>query len=283
MLDKWIVEHIDSENIEPHSTVHGVGGNTLELEMVGGIDQTNLLISSIFILILMIVSRVRKILNETGTWAAAILGLGVAIAGHWSWLVILLSFLVAGFVATRWRYEDKQSLGLHEGEEGERDWTNVVANGGVPLLVSILAISTDDWQGMMPVFAAAVAVAASDTFASEYGCLDQRVYMITTMKKCEPGVNGGFSPNGQLAALAGALLIALISAGLGLMVGADALSHPVEFVLSITLIGFIGCQIDSLFGALFENRGWIGKGTVNTLAIGSGALIACYLHPIIAL
>jgi uncharacterized membrane protein len=51
----------------------------------------------------------------------------------------------------------------------------------------------------------------------------------------------------------------------------------------VTLIGFIGCQIDSLFGAVLENRGYIGKGMVNTLAIASGALIACYFHPIIAI
>jgi len=255
----------------------------MEFEMVGGIDQTNLVISFILILILMIVSRVRHILNEAGTWAAAALGLGVAIGGHWTWLVILLSFLCAGFAATRWRYEEKREQGFHEGDEGERDWTNVVANGGVPLVVSILAIISKDWETLFPVFAASVAVAASDTFASEFGALDTRVYMITTMKKCEQGINGGFSPTGQLAAMAGALLIALIATGLGLLVGADALADPIEFIVSVTLIGFIGCQIDSLFGAVLENRGYIGKGTVNTLAIASGAIIACYLHPIIAL
>ncbi len=255
----------------------------MEFEMVGGMDQTNLVISFVLILILMIVSRVRHILNEAGTWAAAALGLGVAIGGHWTWLVVLLSFLCAGFAATRWRYEEKREHGFHEGDEGERDWTNVVANGGVPLVVSILAFASEDWQTLFPVYAAAVAVAASDTFASEFGALDKRVYMITTMKKCEQGVNGGFSPNGQMAALSGALLIALIATGLGLFVGADALATPVEFILSVTLIGFIGCQIDSLLGAVLENRGYIGKGMVNTLAIASGALIACYFHPIIAL
>ena len=255
----------------------------MEFEMIGGLDQTNLVISFGLILILMVVSRVRHILNESGTWAAAALGLGVAIGGHWSWLVILLSFLCAGFAATRWRYEEKRQHGFHEGDEGERDWTNVVANGGIPLVVSILAIVSGDWETLFPVFAASVAVAASDTFASEFGALDKRVYMITTMKKCEPGINGGFSPTGQLAALLGALMIALVATALGFMVGADALSSPLEFILSVTLIGFIGCQIDSLLGALLENRGYIGKGTVNTLAIASGALIACYLYPIIPL
>jgi uncharacterized protein (TIGR00297 family) len=255
----------------------------MDFEMVGGLDQTNIVISSTLILILMVISRVRNVLNESGTVAAAVLGLGVAIGGHWTWLVILLSFLGGGFWATRWRYEEKRKQGFHEGDEGERGWTNVVANGGVPLIIAIWAITIEDWQTLFPIYTAAVAVAASDTFASEFGTLDKRVYMITTMKKCEPGMNGGFSPNGQLAALSGSLLIALIATGLGLLVGADALTSPVEFILSVTLIGFIGCQIDSLLGALLENRGYIGKGTVNTLAIASGALIACYLHPIIPL
>ena len=136
---------------------------------------------------------------------------------------------------------------------------------------------------MFPVFAAAVAVAASDTFASEFGSLDERVYMITTMKRCEQGINGGFSPTGQLAAIIGGLLIAIISLGFGTMFGAEAVASPAEFILGVTLIGFIGCQIDSVFGAVLENRGLIGKGTVNALAIGSGALIAACLHPIIPL
>ena len=80
----------------------------MNLEMVGGFDQTNLLISIALEMILIIVSRIRKILTESGTWAAAVLGLGVAIGGHWTWLVTLLAFLSAGFFVTRWRYEEKR-------------------------------------------------------------------------------------------------------------------------------------------------------------------------------
>ena len=204
----------------------------MEFEMVGGLDQTNLLISFGLILSLMIISRLRHILNEEGTWAAAALGLGVAIGGHWSWLLILLSFLGTGFAATRWRYDEKLEKGLHEEAEGERGWTNVVANGGVPLIISIIATVTGDWEGMFPIFTIAVAVAASDTFASEFGSLDERVYMITTMKRCEQGVNGGFSLTGRLAAIAGALMIAVVGIVLGTLVGADAVAEPTEFILS---------------------------------------------------
>ncbi|MEE3082677.1 MAG: DUF92 domain-containing protein [Candidatus Thermoplasmatota archaeon] len=250
--------------------------------MVGGLKETNLIISVILVLILMIVSRVRKVLNEAGTWAAAILGLGVAIAGHWSWLIILLSFLTAGFAATKWRYAEKTEKGFNEGQQGERDWTNVVANGGVPLIISLIALYTENWQDLLPVFAASVAVATSDTFASEFGCLEERVWMITTLKKCEPGINGGFSAKGQLAAFVGAGLIALISALLGVILNADALDYPIHFVLGVTAIGFIGCQIDSVLGATLENRGFIGKGTVNGLAISCGAILAWFVLPIFA-
>ena len=253
----------------------------MNLEMVGGFNQTNLLISVALVMILMVISRIRKILNESGTWAAAIMGLVVAIGGHWTWLVTLLAFLSAGFFVTRWRYDEKKEMGFNEGEDGERDWTNVISNGGVPMLISLYAFITEDWQELLPIFVASVAVANSDTFASEVGCLDKRVYMITTLKKCEPGLNGGFSPNGQIAALVGALLISLVAMALGMLVGAEALSSPVEFIVSISIIGFLGCQVDSLLGALLENRGYIGKGTVNTLAIATGAIIACYFHPII--
>ena len=51
----------------------------MDFEMVGGLDQTNIVISSTLILILMVISRVRNVLNESGTVAAAVLGLGVAI------------------------------------------------------------------------------------------------------------------------------------------------------------------------------------------------------------
>jgi uncharacterized protein (TIGR00297 family) len=251
----------------------------LSFEMTGGLDQTNLILAFILVLILMVVSRVRHILNETGTWAAAALGLGVAIAGHWTWLLILLSFLTSGFAVTRWRIDDKRAKGLHEGQDGERGWTNVASNGGVPLAIALYAGWSGEWQTTMPIFAAAVAVASADTFASEIGSLDERVRMITTFKPCEPGINGGFSPNGQMAALAGAALIGVIGAGLGLLVDAEAVVHPLRFILSMTAIGFIGCQIDSLLGAWFENRGLIGKGTVNALAITCGALLAAFALP----
>ena len=43
-------------------------------------------------------------------------------------------------------------------------------------------------------------------------------------------------------------------------------------------LGFLGCQIDSVLGAVLENRGLLTKGSVNALSIIAGvALMWLYL------
>ena len=122
---------------------------------------------------------------------------------------MVLCFLLSSHLATKWRFDEKTARGLNESSDGHRGWINVAANGGMPAIVALLAFIIEDWEHGLWMFAAAVAVATSDTWASEIGCLDDRVRMITTLKPCEAGVNGGFSPNGQLAAATGGILIGI--------------------------------------------------------------------------
>ena len=42
----------------------------------------------------------------------------------------------------------------------------------------------------------------------------------------------------------------------------------------VTIVGWLGCQVDSILGELLENKGYIGKHTVNFLATLSGAAMA---------
>ena len=43
----------------------------------------------------------------------------------------------------------------------------------------------------------------------------------------------------------------------------------------IALIGWLGCQVDSVLGAVLENRGLMTKGTVNAAAIAFGIIAMC--------
>ncbi len=49
----------------------------------------------------------------------------------------------------------------------------------------------------------------ADTFASEIGVIDRNVYMITNFKRTVPGVNGGVSLTGEMAALGGSLIVGI--------------------------------------------------------------------------
>ena len=165
-------------------------------------------------------------------------------------------------------------MGLSESSDGHRGWTNVVANGAIPGLICIYAYMADDWNTGVWMFGAAVAVAASDTFASEIGCLDPRVRMITTLKPCEQGENGGFSPNGQLAAVAGSAVVAVLTFLAWWTTASDVAStNGMERLAVLAIIGWLGCQIDSYLGALLENRGYMSKGSVNASAITGGVLL----------
>ena len=239
-----------------------------------GINQGNLFVTSMIMLVLVIASTKARFLDTAGVASAVFVGLLVGVLGHWSWLLILLAFLVFSHLATKWKFEEKKAKNMSESDDGHRGWVNVFANGSIPALVATGAFLTDEWEFGIWMFGAAVSVAAADTFASEFGCLDENVRMITTLKKCEPGINGGFSKTGQLAALIGSVIIALMAIGAWILLNPDeSFNYGFNLALAVVAIGWIGCQIDSFLGAWFENRGLLTKGGVNALSILSGMLI----------
>ncbi len=218
--------------------------------LLEGINQGNLIITSIVMLVLVISSTKARFLDTAGVAAAAFIGLLVGLLGHWSWLLILLSFLVFSHLATKWKFEEKKSRNMAESDDGHRGWVNVFANGGIPALIATIAFLNEEWEYGLWMFGAAVSVAAADTFASEFGCLDDNVRMITTLKKCEPGINGGYSKTGQLAAFCGALIIGLMTFSAWYVTNLDEpMSGGISLMFAVIIIGWIGCQIDSFLGA----------------------------------
>jgi len=233
-----------------------------------------LLVTIGLVVALLVISSRAKMLDTKGANTAAVLGLVVGGLGHWTWLLILLGFLLSSHKATKWRFDEKKRLGLSESNDGHRGWTNVVANGAIPGLICLYAYLSDDWNTAVWLFGAAVAVAASDTFASEIGCLDPRVRMITTFRPCEQGENGGFSPNGQLAAAVGSTVVAVLTLLTWWMTGSDTTAvNGLQLLVVLSVIGWLGCQIESYLGALLENRGYMSKGAVNASAISGGVVL----------
>ena len=229
-------------------------------------DQTILLALILGLLGVCIVTRA---LDAGGLAAAAIIGSVIGYMGHWTWLALLIFFLLSASLATRWRYDEKKALGFAEVNEGSRGWRNALANGGAPAVaVLIHEINGAPGWGAMAL-SSSVAVALSDTLASEIGVMDSRTRSIITLRSVPTGSNGGMSPLGMLGSITGAIVIAI--AAVGLM---EEYLPEGTFLATvvIAIIGWIGCQIDSILGELLENRGIIGKHTVNLLATSFGAI-----------
>jgi len=241
---------------------------------------------TLFCAALAFASYYRKIFDVSGSASAFLVGMVIGICGNVLWLVLLLVFLISSFGATKYRFEWKKSQGFQEGAKGERTWRNVLANGAIPTAIALFSFLAE-WMagngtlGSNPfpkdiasfMFISAIAVAASDTAASEIGIVDPRVYLITTFAPVKRGTDGGVSLTGQFAAFVAAGYTSVLSYVIFAGLDKDLLSGPSTLFIPM-LCGFLGCQIDSLIGATWEQRGKIGKLGNNFLSIALGTLIA---------
>lgn len=236
--------------------------------------------------VLAVVANRKRLLNASGAFAAFLVGTTIIVTTNLFWLLLLMSLLVLAGVATRAKYREKAARGTSEAKGGVRRTRNVLANGLVPTLIALLHSPLDAWLGVGAaslLFVGAVAAAAADTFASEFGGLSDETVLITTFKPVPPGTDGGISWAGQAAAVVGSAIVAgigivLLSLARNFSAPPPAPQFSLELMLVVTVAGFIGCQMDSLLGATFEVRGWLTKEEVNFLGILSGSLaVAGYL------
>jgi uncharacterized protein (TIGR00297 family) len=223
-------------------------------------------------------ARFRDVLTTDGSVLAVIIGLLIGLAGGLSWVLLLFIFLITSFAATKYKFAVKKRRGLQEGRRGERNWENVLANGLVPLVIAIIAFENEYYPTMERhtasiLFLCSVAVAASDTVASELGMLSKNTWLITTGRRVRAGTDGGISVRGQAWALAAAFYTGVVGyVVLGYFEPSLAFEWWMPFL--VTAIGFLGCQIDSVIGATIEQRGYVSKLTNNLISITLGTVLA---------
>lgn len=207
---------------------------------------------------------------------AAAFGTVIVIFVGYPYLALLVLFVAASALATRYRFDEKRRQHLQEGRMGERGVSNVVAHILLPTGIAAVAgvVPTSIAPAATPLlFASALAFGASDTFASEFGVLAGHARSILTGQPVTPGTNGGVSSLGHLFAFVGAVTTAVI--GLLLFWAfRTPVPNPVLFVVTVTAAGFIGCQADSVLGELYENDGRLTKGSTNFLGMLSAVAIA---------
>lgn len=210
---------------------------------------------------------------------ATAFGSFIVVVGGFPYLALLVLFVVASVLATRFRFEEKMRKHVQEGTHGERGVANVLAHILVPSGLVVVGWAV---PRVLPpattafLYASALAFGASDTFASEFGVLAGRARSVLTGKTVPPGTNGGISALGEAWSFVGAFTTALVGGGLFLL-----FRQPIPplgtFLLGITLAGFLGCQVDSVLGETLENRGYLTKGGTNLVAMSLTVLVAWIL------
>jgi uncharacterized protein (TIGR00297 family) len=134
---------------------------------------------------------------------------------------------------------------------------------------SFLGISSDLY---LLGYVASLSTKLADTFASEIGkAYGKTTFLITTLKRVEPGTEGAVSAEGTAASVLGGLLLSLYGWAVGL-IGTDAIAIS-------TTAAFLATMAESLIGAtLQEKKGfeWMTNEVVNffNTLIGAGLAIA---------
>jgi uncharacterized protein (TIGR00297 family) len=175
-----------------------------------------------------------------------------------------LTLFVLAFLATRFRRESKEHLGIAEARSGRRA-AQIVANLGSAALAGIALLSHP--IGGMAAMVAALAEATADTISSELGqVLGGTPRLITSLRSVPAGTDGGVSLAGTAAGIVGAMLVVLTAV--------PTLHLSWRVALVAWSAGIFGLFFDSLLGATLERRGWINNDAVNFLSTLAAALVA---------
>lgn len=185
-------------------------------------------------------------LNSTGAWAAALSGGLIFGTGGLPWAVLLLTFFISSSALSKAFIHQKAGLNEKFAKGSQRDWSQVLANGGLGAMLAVCNALWPDAAWTWPAYLGAMAAVNADTWATELGVLDPgEPRLITSGRHVERGTSGAISLVGSLAALTGGILIGL----------AAGLFKPELWVVSLAaagLGGLAGSFFDSTLGATLQ-------------------------------
>lgn len=217
----------------------------------------------ILVLIIGVITYKRGALDLLGSLFMVAMGILIIFSAGFNWLLLILIFLILGFLFTKYKHQYKKEIGVYE---GTRTAKNVISNGIVPFIMAAFG----SYDGFVGGFIGSVATATADTLASEVGVV-QTPRLITTLKKVSPGTDGGISIVGTAAGILGAGIIGFFAYLLGIC------ADPFVSLKIAVIAGTVGCFMDSVLGAVLERRNYLTNEHVNLLATITGAIIGIVL------
>ena len=134
-----------------------------------------------------------KALDGKGIIAAALVGVITIMFGGILPFLALLTFVLLGVFATKYRLAEKIERGIAQEGKGIRSWQNVLGNGLAAVMFLLIEYYTKQDVFWAATFSS-IATANADTLASELGKIFGKApKMITNLKPANVGENGAIS------------------------------------------------------------------------------------------
>lgn len=208
--------------------------------------------------------------DVSGLISAFVVGFTTWYTGGVAAFSILLFFFMSSGIATKYKYKAKAKVNLAQEGKGKRSWKNVFGSGLVPMLFSIGiyiarptgGLTTDPfWSfAMFGGFLGAVATTSADTLASEVGVFSKsKPRLITNLRRKVPrGTIGAVSLLGESMAIFAGVFIGAMTVAFAIFAPGWVPIYDTNQLIAIfplaVLTAFIGCNLDSLIGAVVQNR-----------------------------
>jgi uncharacterized membrane protein len=238
-----------------------------------------------------LVSFALRAVDVWGLLGGIFIGFVIYYCAGWQGFLVLMSFFVLGTACTKVGGRVKEARGVAQEKKGRRGLKHALANCFAGLLFAYIfgCASLGESVGILKAgrfagveaqfywlhiaraaaiaFAAAFAAAAADTVSSELGqVFGKKPVLITTFKAVPHGTNGGITLAGTAAGALASAAVAAIACAVGLV--------PAGLAWLPFAAGFVGMNIDSVLGAMMENKGLLNNEFVNLCCTASAALAA---------
>ncbi|ACF12688.1 protein of unknown function DUF92 transmembrane [Chloroherpeton thalassium ATCC 35110] len=221
----------------------------LETNGIGAVQ--GILLGVSLSLILARASLAFKFLTPDGAVGTFLFGSNIFSMGGVEWTVPILTFFLLSSVLSKLGKSRKKKYDLIFEKSSQRDFGQVLANGGVGWILIIWYSFTNEPM-LFIAYLGTLAAVQADTWATEVGTMmkDPKPRFILNMKPVPAGTSGGITFTGTMGGFFGALLICasawaimpdeLMSVGL------------VQSFLIVGLAGAGGSLVDSFFGATVQ-------------------------------
>ncbi|ESO82468.1 hypothetical protein LOTGIDRAFT_134535, partial [Lottia gigantea] len=215
----------------------------------------------------------KKSLCKSGALAGLVVGFILTLA-NLCFFSTLITFFITASKLTKFRAHRKRKIEAEFAEGGQRNWVQVLCNGGISAQLALLYILetgcsetpinfskhyTSSWLSIAVL--TSLACSCGDTFASEVGSVmgSHNPWLIMSLRRVPIGTNGGVSLAGTVCSLLGGFIVGVAYYFTLILTVSDLtlLDSPPQWpiILMGTIGGGLGSLIDSILGSTFQYSG----------------------------